>query len=678
MPIYHQSKFVGRNDSRKDIVERIITLMTKDGETQISVMGVWGIGKTWIIRHALEEASKKAPTTLKVAAQLGDTGHVYHTKVEESICKALEVEAPTMTQRRRKIWQRLQGYASDSERRKVAIWLPLCSNETSDEDSNPHAYIFSKQGLKEKDLHLDLKWLIEHRASLFHIEPDQRFQVEGFHDTREIIDLFEKHDKTISCADFELASGIRSYLGGHPGLLQFCASLCPPTTSLENAIRAIQTHPDSASKYQELRQALPEDVRTKMEDVLEKRLDLYARILTPGDDFKLSATGLIDSNGVELRPTALLREFYESWRKEQKKMQVLTIGINEYSSPFHRLNYAVNDAVGFQGIFTGSGAEVVQLLDYRATKDAIINALKQLAECSRPQDTVVVFFAGHGMHNESGNYLCPFNANPDDPQRTLISKDELSTALQGINVPNLVVLLDACHAGGAAEIRSARGTDFKFGIQDEIVQQLLGPSDSSSRGRSEPPDPAPRNRAIIAACGVGAGEVSYESPELRHGYFTYYLIEGLKGQAANNGGPISVLGLATYVSTEVPKATRHLGSQNPFYHMHGQKFDIATPNQESGGTNGMSQIRIEIHLPREHISHGEQLKKLSVAVDPPNVRYQYRWRIARGNLSSYGWSDADEVDYTAPRHGGMDEITVEVRLNGNTLGSKTVLIPLVD
>ena len=54
----------------------------------------------------------------------------------------------------------------------------------------------------------------------------------------------------------------------------------------------------------------------------------------------------------------------------------------------------------------------------------------------------------------------------------------------------------------------------------------------------------------------GANEVSAENDKFQHGVFTYFLVEGLKGQAdADKDGLITVDEVYRYVSEHVPQAT---------------------------------------------------------------------------------------------------------------------------
>jgi uncharacterized caspase-like protein len=63
-----------------------------------------------------------------------------------------------------------------------------------------------------------------------------------------------------------------------------------------------------------------------------------------------------------------------------------------------------------------------------------------------------------------------------------------------------------------------------------------------------------KGRVILTASG--ANEVSGEDDDLRHGVFTYFLLEGLRGKAdTDRDSIITVDEVYRYVSREVPRAT---------------------------------------------------------------------------------------------------------------------------
>ena len=63
-----------------------------------------------------------------------------------------------------------------------------------------------------------------------------------------------------------------------------------------------------------------------------------------------------------------------------------------------------------------------------------------------------------------------------------------------------------------------------------------------------------KGRVIISSCS--ANEISKEDDKLQHGVFSYYMLEGLKGRADQDGdGIITVSELFSYISRKVPQAS---------------------------------------------------------------------------------------------------------------------------
>ena len=80
-----------------------------------------------------------------------------------------------------------------------------------------------------------------------------------------------------------------------------------------------------------------------------------------------------------------------------------------------------------------------------------------------------------------------------------------------------VMLLDTCYSGTAGGRTFARQQVRGSGLNDQFLERL-----TRSRGR-----------IIITASGPN--EVALELPNLTHGLFTYYVLEGLRGKADREG-----------------------------------------------------------------------------------------------------------------------------------------------
>ena len=110
-----------------------------------------------------------------------------------------------------------------------------------------------------------------------------------------------------------------------------------------------------------------------------------------------------------------------------------------------------------------------------------------------------------------------------------------------------MAFLDACYSGAAGG-RTFSSKSTRAGSVDDLFLERL----TRSKGR-----------AIITASRPA--EVSIELPELGHGIFSYFLVNGLKGAAdLNRDGIVSLQELYEYVEQQVTTKSRSVGgNQHP-------------------------------------------------------------------------------------------------------------------
>lgn len=125
------------------------------------------------------------------------------------------------------------------------------------------------------------------------------------------------------------------------------------------------------------------------------------------------------------------------------------IGINRHSDPgVPELTGATKDAKALWALFKDSVPGIVdrRLLDEEATAASIREALDaSLGEATR-DDTVVVFFAGHGTRSHQ---LVPFDIDLAEIDRTTIPMQELADRLKTTAARATLVILDCCFSGSA-------------------------------------------------------------------------------------------------------------------------------------------------------------------------------------------------------------------------------------
>lgn len=139
---------------------------------------------------------------------------------------------------------------------------------------------------------------------------------------------------------------------------------------------------------------------------------------------------------------------------------IAVIGINRYAA-WPQLSNAVSDAEGAARIFRRLGfVEVTPpLIDGAATRAAIhrlvTNELMHLA----PDDSLVLFFAGHGYTRVSAagdasvktGYVIPVDAahGSQDAGSTWLRLDSWLSDIARLPPRHILVIIDACHSGCA-------------------------------------------------------------------------------------------------------------------------------------------------------------------------------------------------------------------------------------
>ncbi len=155
------------------------------------------------------------------------------------------------------------------------------------------------------------------------------------------------------------------------------------------------------------------------------------------------------AGGWEAEPAQFVLDQAETAAKG--RLFVVAVGINSYEDEQLNLRFSSDDARAFAALFQRRGGDCYEqvvaatVLDRQASRDGIRRAVRKLAAETRPQDTLVVFFAGHGLMIGQRYYYLPSDArvqNEDDVRQQAIPGDEISDFL--------------CDAGGKCWRKSTR------------------------------------------------------------------------------------------------------------------------------------------------------------------------------------------------------------------------------
>lgn len=270
------------------------------------------------------------------------------------------------------------------------------------------------------------------------------------------------------------------------------------------------------------------------------------------------------------------------------KRWALVIGVDKYVDPqISPLKGSDNDARLIADSlvrYAGFPQDQVILLatnqpvERQPTRVNILRRLSNLSTAVPKDGLLLVSFAGHGMERAGQAFLLPADAQISDQisflEETAISMNRVKQWIKETGVGQVVMLLDACRndPGGRADapnpLTNAYTNAFNFDVRNREVQ------------------------AFATVYATGIGQRAYEYTEKKQGYFSWAIVEGLKGGAANDKGEVTLSQLVKYVQDVVPKRLAiDLGStkqQKPFAVIEGYRADelvVAVTNSATNAAN---------------------------------------------------------------------------------------------
>lgn len=217
-------------------------------------------------------------------------------------------------------------------------------------------------------------------------------------------------------------------------------------------------------------------------------------------------------------------EAYASPKRGVKRKQlyervyVLSIGVNKYNEDaqiFNDLDWAEVDAIELSELFAQKyGYQTKLLTGLDATKQKIIGELEAYAKILSHSDVLIITFSGHGQtvtdgYNREG-FIVPAGAriskndagNLNVWQNQAISMNYITEYVESLNIQHLLMFIDVCYSGFLGK----RG-----GLAGHFDLQML------LKGESRKVVTAGREK-----------EPSWEKNALKHGLFSYSLLEALK------------------------------------------------------------------------------------------------------------------------------------------------------
>jgi len=241
-------------------------------------------------------------------------------------------------------------------------------------------------------------------------------------------------------------------------------------------------------------------------------------------------------------------------------LHLVVVGINRYRNAALTLTYAETDAKGVIGFFQSAAVKklfrnvhVYAALSEQATGTKIRGIFSEVAGKTQPQDTLLVYLAGHGDTVGEEWYFIPHDVTAPEIEQELrtggISNAFISESIKQCRAQKVFVMIDACKSGRL--VLAMRSTEAR-----KALVQLA------------------RSTGTYIVSASTAQQYAAEIKALGHGVFTYSLLEGLQGKAGEK--KVTVEGLIHYVKEKLPELTeKHRGqAQYPVSWGSGMDFPL--------------------------------------------------------------------------------------------------------
>lgn len=255
------------------------------------------------------------------------------------------------------------------------------------------------------------------------------------------------------------------------------------------------------------------------------------------------------------------------------KRYAVVIGVDQYAdTQITTLGGASNDAKTLAGAliqYAGFPSEQVTLLasdqpaERQPTRGNILRRLSNMAAVVPPDGLLLLSFAGHGIERGGQAFLLPSDAQVSNDvellEQTAIDVTQIKERIKKIGVTQVLLIIDACRndpvgrANADNPLTAAYTRGFNFDVRNREVQ------------------------AFVTLYATEVGHRAYEYKEKKQGYFTWTLVEALRGGAANEKGEVTLANLVKYLQERVPRRVlQDLGpgkDQKPFAVIEGYRAE---------------------------------------------------------------------------------------------------------
>ena len=246
----------------------------------------------------------------------------------------------------------------------------------------------------------------------------------------------------------------------------------------------------------------------------------------------------------------------------------LLVGVSQYPGQIQSLVFPRDDARAIKELLVSAAGfpeDHIRLLtddgagEAKATRQNILAAVDYFAPRVKPGNEVIVFLAGHGVARGLGlqakSFFLPADVDAQSKEsleRTAVDLEDLGRRLSALNASQFSIFVDACREDPFP------GRGIKGNTMTDVMSRGLRITPSAGR----PADAVPATSIVFYACQVG--ERAYEDPQLKHGVFTYYILEGIREVANKPDGRVEAGYLGEFLKEKVQKWSADFQSRAKF------------------------------------------------------------------------------------------------------------------
>jgi tripartite motif-containing protein 71 len=226
--------------------------------------------------------------------------------------------------------------------------------------------------------------------------------------------------------------------------------------------------------------------------------------------------------------------------------KALIIAIGEYDGKLKSIDYCVNDGEEMIDTLKKLGynnQKLIGRVNYSTLRNTIYNFF--IDKSITANDTILFYFSGHGIPDNNGKvFLASSETDPEIPSMHGFSFDDLAYLFDKL-CPSLrkVMILDCCYSG-AAEI-SGKGVG---NTEKDAETNETNKSKSIIDEKSTVIEQGEGKYLLAASQGY---QEAYALKERGHSIFTYFLLEGLKGEAVNDDGYVTPETIGKFIHRKI-------------------------------------------------------------------------------------------------------------------------------